>query len=71
MHLIERETHNFILKFRELIPRRETVLRAPKKLNLMNSHVSVKFMQFFEKKVVHVVIDRYFSLFLTGFENFS
>ena len=27
-------------------------------------------MQFFEKKIVHVVIDRYFSLFLKGFEDF-
>ena len=25
----------------------------------------------FEKKIVHVVIDRYFSLFLKGFEDFS
>ena len=28
-------------------------------------------MQFFEKKMVHVVIDMYFSLFLKYFEDFS
>ena len=37
-----------------------------------SNHFSVKFiMPFLEKKMVHVVIDRYFSLYLKGLEDFS
>ena len=30
-----------------------------------------QFIQFFEEQMVHAVIDRYFALFLKGFEYFS
>ena len=64
---IERETHNFILKFRESFPWKETVFRA-------TEWKSVFFYQIyaiFWEKIAHFVIDRYFSLFLKGFEDFS
>ena len=67
MCFIERETQNFILKFREIFPWRETVLRA----HGMKSDEKPFFCQIyaiFWGKMVHVVIDRYFSLFLKGSE---
>ena len=80
MCYIERDTHNLILKFREIFPWRETVLRA----HGMKSDEKLFFCQiyaflsyfilfylfinylFFLRKMVHVVIDRYFPLYLKG-----
>ena len=69
MCFIERETQNCILKFREIFPWKEPALMSAE-WNLMKSHFSVKYMQFFWEKLLHVAIDRYFSLFLKGFEGF-
>ena len=59
MHFIERETWNFILKFREIFPWRETVLRAHR----MKSDEKLLFCQIYANfgggEIVHVVIDRY------------
>ena len=69
MYFIERETRNFILEFREIFPWREIVLRA----NGMKSDEKPFFCQIyviFREKMVHVAIDRYFSLFLKDFEGF-
>ena len=63
---IERETQNFILKFREIFLLRETVLRAHG-MKLMKSRF---FYAIFRGKMVHVVIDWYFSLFLKGLKIF-
>ena len=54
---IERETHNFILKFREMFPWRETGFRA----NGMRSDENQFFCQIYailweKKKIVHFVI---------------
>ena len=65
MCFIERETQNFILKFREIFPWRETVLRA----HGMKSDEKPVFLSNlwdFLRKNGNVVIDRYFSLFLKG-----
>ena len=70
MCFIGKETHLFILKFMEIFPWRGIVLRA----HGMKSDEKlffVKFMRFFEKKMVQVVIKKYFSLFLKNFEDFS
>ena len=72
MHFIARETQNFILKIRGIFPWREIVLRAHE----MKSYADEKpfFCQIyaiFFRKMVHVVIDWYFPLFLKGFEDFS
>ena len=70
MYFIERETQNFIIKFREIFPWRETVLMA----HGMKSDEKTFLCQIdesYEKKMVHGVIPRYFSLFLKGFEDFS
>ena len=70
MCFIEREIQNFILRFREVFPWRETVLRA----HGMKSDWKLFFCQIyaiFWEKMVHVVIDKYFSLFLKGLEEFS
>ena len=64
------ETWNFIIWFWEIFPWRETVLRAHR----MKSDEKLFFYQiyaFFRERMVHVVIDKYFSLFLKGFEDFS
>ena len=66
MYSIERETRNFILKFREIFLWRETVLKA----HGMKSDEKPFFMRFFSRKMVHVVIDRYFCLFLKGLKIF-
>ena len=60
MCFIEIETQNFILKFREIFPWRETVLRA----YTMKSAEKPVFYQIHATvwgKAVHVVIDRHFS----------
>ena len=62
MCFIKRETQNFILKFREIFPWRETVLRA----HGMKFDEKLFFCQtyaIFEEKMVHAVIDRYFLYF--------
>ena len=70
MCFVERETQNFILKLREIFTWRETVPRAHgvksdgKTVLLSNLCNFLRYMK-------HVVIDRYFSLFLKGFEEFS
>ena len=46
----ERETQNFILKFREIFLRRKTELSAHRMKSVMKSCFSDKFMQFFEEK---------------------
>ena len=74
MCFIERETHNFIPKFTEIFPWRETVLWA----HGTKSNEKPFFCQLYRvfcfvfslEKMVHVAIDRYFSLFLKGFEDF-
>ena len=68
---IERETQNYVLKFREFFPWRETVLGA----HGVKSDEKPFFCQIFKfigflGKMVHVVIDRYFSLFLKGLKIF-
>ena len=62
---IEGETRNFVLKFREIFLWRETLLRA----HGMKSDEK-PFFAIFWGKMVHFVIDRYFSLFLKGLEIF-
>ena len=64
-----RETQNFILKFREIFPSRETALR----IHRIKSDEKLFYVNFrhFLEKMVHVVMDRYFSLLLVGFEDFS
>ena len=65
MCFIEREHQNFILKFREIFLWRETVLRAHR----MKSDEKPFFCQIYGivwGKMVLVVIDRHFSLFLKG-----
>ena len=69
MRFVERETQNFIKKFREIFSWRETVLGLTE-WNLIKSWFPVKSMRFFWEKMVHVVIDRYFSSYLMGFEDF-
>ena len=62
--LLLKEKQNFILKCREIFLWRETVLRA----NGMKSDEKPLFCQIYAivwDEMVHVVIDRYFSLFLT------
>ena len=69
MCLIERETQSFILKFREIFRQRETVLRA----HGMKSDEKPFFCQIYTivwRKMVHVVIDRYFPVFLKGLKIF-
>ena len=58
MCFIERETQNIILKFRENFPWRETVLRAHGMKSDEKPFFCQIYMQFFEEKMVHVVIDR-------------
>ena len=61
MCFIERETWNFVLKFRGIFQWRETVLRAHR----MKSDEKLFFCQIYAivwRKMVHVVIDRYFSI---------
>ena len=57
MCFIEKETQNFILKFREIFLWRETVLRAHG-MKSDEKPFSIKFMQFFEGK--------WYMLWLTG-----
>ena len=69
MCFIEKETCHFILKFREIFLLRETLLRAHK----MKSDEKPFFCQIyltFQEKMVHVVLDRYCSLFLKGLKIF-
>ena len=69
MCFTERKTWNFILKFREIFLWRETVLRA----HGMESDEKPFFCQinaFAWGKMVHVVIDTYFSLFQKGLKIF-
>ena len=65
MCFIERETQNFILKFREIFLWRETVLSAHG-MKSDECRFSVRFVWFSWEKMVLVVIDRYFTLFLKG-----
>ena len=67
---IERETHNFILKFRELFPWRETALRAHGMKSDENQFFCQIYATFWGKKM-HILIHRYFSLLLKGLEEFS
>ena len=66
MYFVERETWNIILKFREIFPLRETAFRAHGTNFFFQIHAI-----FLEKKIEFVVTDRYLSLFLKGFEDFS
>ena len=66
---IDRETCNFFLKFREIFPCRETVLRV----HGMKFDEKTYFCQIYVillETMVHVMIDRYFSLFLKGLKIF-
>ena len=65
MCFVEGEIPNFILKFMEIFLWRETVFSA----QAMKSDEKPFFCQIyaiFLRKMIHVVIDRYFSLFLKG-----
>ena len=70
MCFIERETQHFILKFWENFPWRESGLKA----HGMKSDEKPFFCQIhaiiFWAKMVHVMIDRHFSLFLKGLNIF-
>ena len=69
MCLMERETQNFILKFREIFLWRETVLSA----HGMKPDKKPFFCQIygiFKENMVHVVIEGYLSLFLKGLKIF-
>ena len=68
MRFIERETRNVILKFREIFLGRETVLSTHGIKSDENPFFCQVYAMFWEK-MVHVVIDRYFSLFLKGLKN--
>ena len=69
MCLNERETQNLIQKFRSF-PWREAGFRAYRMKSDEKSFY-VKFMRFFVEKMVQFVINRYFSIFLKGFDDFS
>ena len=58
MCFIEREKRNFILKFREIFPWSETVLRAYKMKSDEKPFTYQIYAILKEKKIVHVVIDR-------------
>ena len=69
MCFIERETQNVILQLREIFLWRKTVLRA----HGMKSDEKPFFCQIYvivSGKMVHVVIDKYFSLFPKGLKIF-
>ena len=66
---IERGTQNFILKFRNISLWRETVLST----HGMKSDEKLIFCRIYAiiwEKIAHVMIDRYFSLFLKGYKIF-
>ena len=65
MCFIARETRKFILKFGKIFSWRETVLRAHE----MKPNEKPFFCQIYARKMVHVVSDRYFCLFLIRFED--
>ena len=70
MCFIERETQNFIHKFREIFLWRETVLRAQG----MKSDEKLFFCQIYAicwEKIVHVLIDMYFFFISERFEDLS
>ena len=69
MCFTEREAQNFKVKFREIFPWRQTVLRAHR-MNLMKSCFSVKFMRLLGETGTSCDW-QVFSLFLKGFEEFS
>ena len=70
MRLVLKETQNFIKKFREIFSWRETVLRAHRMKSDDKKLISCQIYVIFLEKMVHVVIDRYFSSYLMGFEDF-
>ena len=65
----ERETQNFILKFGEIFLWRETVLRAHG-TKFDEKPFFCQIHTIFGGETIHVVIDRYFSLFLKGLKIF-
>ena len=69
MCFIKRETRNVILKFREIFPCRETVLRVQRMKSDEKPFLSNS-CDFFEKKMVHVVIDSSIFFFSEGFRRF-
>ena len=69
MSFIERETQNFIPKFREIFLWRELVL-STHRMKSDEKTFFCRISEIFWRKMVHVVIDRYFSLFLKGLKIF-
>ena len=63
MCFIKRETQIFIIKFREIFPWRETVLRAHRIKFDEKLFSCQTYAIFWEKKMIHAVIDRYFLYF--------
>ena len=70
MVFIERETQNFILKFRKIFSYGEKQCSEPAEWNLTKSHFSVKFMWLFEKKWYMLWLTGIFALFLKGLKIF-
>ena len=58
---IERDTQNVVLKFREILPWRETSLGAHGMKSDEKSFLC-QISAIFKEKIVHIVVDRYFSL---------
>ena len=67
--LLKEKTENLTIKFKEIFPWTETMLMAHR-IKSDKKPFSVKSM-YFLRKMVHVVIERYFPLYLKGFEDFS
>ena len=68
MCFIEKETHNFILKFGGSFPIERN--SAWGRMKSEEKPFFCKIYVIFWQKMVHVVIDRYFSWFVKGFEIF-
>ena len=70
MCFIERETLKFILKFSKILSWTETVLRDHVMKSDKKLFFNQNFVLFCFENMEHVVIDRYFSLFLKGLKIF-
>ena len=69
MCFIEIDAQNFIPNFWEIFLQRKTVLRAHR-MKFDGNSIFCQIYAIFLRKMEHV-IDRYFSLFLKDFEDFS
>ena len=66
----EKETENFILKFKGNFPMERKSAQGPQDESDGKPFLCQK-LWFLKEKLAHVVIDTYFSLFLKCFEDFS